>query len=297
METIRFSLIIASAALLMLALLPVRRLLTGLPQGNMRRAWHLLAALMLVMIGCEIVYAFGLADLRISRELMMPIALLAGSWFVVLISQVSAGSIEDMHRLRRLEQETVTDDLTGVYNRRFLDRVMQSEMERSRRQELPLSLMMIDADHFKQINDSYGHVVGDQVLRHVATTIAEQCRACDVVARYGGEEFVVLVPGTDLQQARWQAERLRRRMATRPVQIEHQGQPHKLFVHVSIGVGQLSMLDADNAASLLGRVDKALYQAKQGGRNRVEVARAETSADRVASLKDWVERKRSSRAA
>lgn len=297
MDSIRFGLIIASAGLLLLAMLPVKRLLTDLPKGEMRRAWHLLAVLMLVMMGCEIAYAFGWASVSISRDLMMPIALLAGSWFVMVVSQMSAASIADAHRLRRLEQESVTDQLTGLYNRRFLDRALHVEMERARRQGQPLSLMMIDADHFKRINDEYGHVVGDEVLRHVAATIAEHCRACDIVARYGGEEFAVLVPGGSLAQARWQAERLRRRLATRPLKVEHDGETHRLFARVSIGVGQLSLLDADHAVSLLRRADKALYLAKNNGRNRVEVARVETTRDRVAHLKDWVERKRATRAA
>jgi diguanylate cyclase (GGDEF)-like protein len=172
---------------------------------------------------------------------------------------------------RRIEELSRRDALTGLTNRRWLDEVLRLEVERSRRYVAPLSLVMVDLDLFKEVNDSFGHVVGDQVLKSVAEALEGAVRMTDVVGRYGGEEFLVLLPNTELEQARLLAERMRAGLHLMPVTFRPEA------VTASFGVAQWSA--EDNVASLVDRADEALYEAKQGGRDRV-VARHESSKEK-----------------
>jgi diguanylate cyclase (GGDEF)-like protein/PAS domain S-box-containing protein len=168
----------------------------------------------------------------------------------------------------RLHQLATHDALTGIYNRRHLEEVVRLELERAQRYTRPLTVAMLDADHFKRINDTYGHQVGDEVLRTVSQRCQKTLRASDVLGRYGGEEFVVVFPETALDEARMVAERLRAAVAGAPVTVGEQA----LLVTISIGLAGLSR--GQDHATLLARADSALYAAKQSGRNRVQVAKA-----------------------
>jgi len=156
-----------------------------------------------------------------------------------------------------------TDSLTGLWNRRHFEDTVEIEIERARRYGTPLSLLTLDADHFKRINDSHGHHVGDDVLRKIAQLLGQQIRRSDLLCRWGGEEFMVLVPETDGDRAATMAEKIRQRVAAH--EFEGVGR-----VTVSIGVGQAGR--GETADAWLRRVDAALYQAKQRGRNRVVLA-------------------------
>jgi diguanylate cyclase (GGDEF)-like protein/PAS domain S-box-containing protein len=174
--------------------------------------------------------------------------------------------------LERLQQAANTDGLTGLANRRRFDEVLQKEWRRCSRRNLPLSVMIIDADHFKLFNDRYGHLAGDECLRAIASQIAAVARRPgDLAARYGGEEFVVLMPET-LQEG---ALHLANRLCTlvQRLEIKHAGNPATGVVTVSIGLGTSSP-DAhgstgSSAEALVSAADTALYQAKRDGRNRV----------------------------
>ncbi len=178
--------------------------------------------------------------------------------FAVAIER--ARLFEEVHRL------AITDPLTGVYNRRyFLDQAAQ-ECQRAQRYHHPTSLIMMDLDHFKQINDSFGHTAGDQVLRFVIAACRENLRAADLLARFGGEEFIILLPETPLEQAHLIAERIRQSIV--PAQVITSEGP--VQVRVSLGVAssdeQTWLVD-----DLIKRADQALYQAKALGRNRTQV--------------------------
>jgi diguanylate cyclase (GGDEF)-like protein len=161
------------------------------------------------------------------------------------------------------------DSLTGVWNRRGILEILQRELVRNvRRPEEPVSVLLIDVDHFKAINDTWGHAAGDRVLAEVAGQLADQVRTYDAVGRYGGEEFLVVLPGTDAYQAQAVGERLRRAVASGALL------GGQIRVGVSIGVACSSPLGGDTPADILGRADDALYRAKRQGRNRVEVAAA-----------------------
>jgi len=164
----------------------------------------------------------------------------------------------------------VTDQLTGLHNRRYLTSHLRDLIERSQASGEPLSVIIADLDHFKQVNDTFGHDVGDHVLLEFAGRLAANVRAVDAACRYGGEEFVVIMPGADLDAARSVAERVRRSVMEEPVSMPGPGAA-SYDLTVSLGVARLE--PGDDLVKLLKRADQALYAAKARGRNRVIVAR------------------------
>jgi diguanylate cyclase (GGDEF)-like protein len=155
------------------------------------------------------------------------------------------------------------DGLTGVNNRSALDQTMQREVELAKRQHHALSLLILDVDHFKHINDSYGHSAGDYVLRNLGTCIKETLRSCDMLFRYGGEEFALLLTGTDTEGAALVAERVRH--AIEEYSFVYNGTD----IPVTVSVGVATLGSHDNTARLFNKADVALYQAKNSGRNCV----------------------------
>jgi diguanylate cyclase (GGDEF)-like protein len=188
-------------------------------------------------------------------------------------------SIRLMRQLRQAQQSladmAVTDDLTGLANRRRFFERLEEEMDRALRYGSDLSLIMLDIDHFKRVNDTFGHPVGDTVLAEVARLLTANLRTSDIVARYGGEEFAVLIPGVDENEAARAAEKIRVVMEVNDLFLD--GPPIK--VTVSAGVAALKSLPAARPTrdQLIRSADKALYRAKREGRNRVCVHRPETA--------------------
>jgi diguanylate cyclase (GGDEF)-like protein len=168
---------------------------------------------------------------------------------------------------RGVHDRAMRDGLTRAYNRGFLADWLPRQLRLARRNRAPLAALMVDLDHFKRINDSFGHAAGDQVLVALARCIERQLRATDVVVRYGGEEFTVVLPDTAVAGAFVSAERLRAAIAA---MTERDGLPAALRVTASIGVA--AMAPGDDGARLLPRADAALYEAKRAGRNRVVAA-------------------------
>jgi two-component system cell cycle response regulator len=160
----------------------------------------------------------------------------------------------------------VTDQLTGLHNRRYMTGQLGALVNRAARGGDPVAALMIDIDHFKKINDSFGHDIGDEVLREFAVRLASNVRAVDLPCRYGGEEFVVIMPDTQLADAERIAERIRRHVAGSPFRVSGSAEP--LTVTISIGVAA-TLSDADTTEGLLKRADEAVYAAKAAGRNTV----------------------------
>ncbi|NOZ54108.1 MAG: diguanylate cyclase [Gammaproteobacteria bacterium] len=168
----------------------------------------------------------------------------------------------------KLEKLARNDSLTGVYNRRHFNEVIEMELRRTRRTKDPLSLVLCDVDYFKNYNDSYGHVAGDNCLKQVASALAQGFkRASDLVARFGGEEFAVILPGTNSKRALCVANNLLQ--IVRELNIPHDSSPISKFVTLSIGVATIQSEERMDTKTLLELADKELYRAKKQGRNRV----------------------------
>ena len=170
---------------------------------------------------------------------------------------------------KEIEILSLTDPLTEVNNRRYLNKTFPLEIKRARRYKNPLSVLICDIDHFKRVNDTYGHPVGDQVLKEVAKCIGESIRDVDWIVRYGGEEFIIVAPETGIDGALAMAERLLKAISHRSIRIRE----HTIHITVSFGITGFAAGTADDKISFEGIIEKAdkyLYTAKQEGRNRIE---------------------------
>lgn len=218
----------------------------------------LFAILLLVVLDLILKGSVPLVDLVIVVIIPGVIAPVMTSSFIRLVHQLDQAE----EKLKILARE---DPLTKTFNRRHFMELAEAEWERASRYGAPLSLLLLDVDHFKRINDRHGHAVGDQLLVGMADALQASLRKPDVLARFGGEEFVVLLPETPRERA-WQvAERLREAIPQASANLVPGG------VTVSIGVSHVGS-GAPDLEALLGQADRALYAAKQTGRNRVELA-------------------------
>jgi diguanylate cyclase (GGDEF)-like protein len=168
--------------------------------------------------------------------------------------------------LGQIRHLAANDDLTGLLNRRAMNDLLDHECRRSERTGTPFSIALLDIDHFKKINDSYGHTAGDAALRRFAETIRKSLRAADSLARWGGEEFLLLLPDTDSRQT---AELCQKRIVERIAALKITNEEVTFGLTVSVGVSQHHIGEAH--ALTLERADRALYAAKEAGRNRVQV--------------------------
>jgi len=182
---------------------------------------------------------------------------LAGHAALALLNALTFGEVE---------QASITDFVTGIYNRRYFHEQLQLEIDRARRIGYPVSLLIFDIDHFKLVNDNYGHPIGDRVLQMVARRIKDELRAVDILARYGGEEFAVILPGTPGSSLAGVGERLRQVIAMRPFPVDEKS----ISITVSAG-GATFPDDANDVHSLVDEADRWLYDAKETGRNRTRV--------------------------
>ena len=189
------------------------------------------------------------------------------------LNQLNDKLHNEISKRKKAEKEllfqVIRDPLTGLFNRRFLEESLEREISKANRQNAPLGLIMLDADHFKLFNDTYGHLAGDVVLKHLGNLLMKNSRREDIACRYGGEEFVLVLPGTDRKVARQRAEDLRI-MVENGDPIHHRS---KILPNITISLGIALLPDhGKSAVELITEADKALYQAKDEGRNRVVIA-------------------------
>lgn len=187
------------------------------------------------------------------------------------LAAIVAICIENAANVQRLRRQGLTDTLTAINNRRFFEQRLQEEMEVAQRSEAPLSCILLDVDYFKKVNDTYGHQVGDQVLREVAALVRAQLRGSDVLARYGGEEFAALLGKTPVDSAEEVAERIRRGVEEN---VFHLPGGEAFSVTISIGVATYTPASESGTPSpggefLVKHADRCLYRAKAAGRNAV----------------------------
>ncbi|MEW8615979.1 MAG: sensor domain-containing diguanylate cyclase [Candidatus Thiodiazotropha endolucinida] len=221
-------------------------------------------------------------DLTAKRMIVATITYLLLFLVAGVISVLFAkNSVQKKQAFRKLQQYATTDDLTGLANRRELDKVALREFKRATRFTRHLSVLMLDLDHFKSINDTYGHNIGDSVLRHVADMCVGSIRGQDFMARYGGEEFTILLPETDIENGSKLAQRICDKIAAMPYQEGQQ------LISITVSVGASEIEDGDiDFNDLLNRADKALYEAKKRGRNQVVISTAGEFISRLAVVNE-----------
>jgi diguanylate cyclase (GGDEF)-like protein len=206
----------------------------------------------------------------INRQLMVLLGVIAG--VAVLLFALTVIVLRPIIRTLLKEQQLVEqshrDGLTSLYNHTYMQELLERELSRARRYKHPLSVMMFDIDHFKQVNDTYGHLAGDDMLRNIAEMLQRRARKEDIAARYGGEEFMLILPETDKEDAAIIAERLRAEVALTRVATE----AGEFGATISIGVVGYDASEREiTKRSIIQTVDKAMYASKEGGRDRVTV--------------------------
>jgi diguanylate cyclase (GGDEF)-like protein len=255
------------------ALVPLRRLIALLHTGSLRNKWLAMTGLIFFFIAGDLGYIIVLwGQQSMWRELPIPGIFLLGAIYVWITIKLSLQTAVELQRIDLLETESITDPLTKLYNRRYLDRRIEEEVARSKRYSLNLSVLMLDIDHFKRINDTYGHQAGDVILCTLGSMIKTDIRDIDVAARYGGEEFLVICANTAIDVAALLAERLRQQVESHQFQFfDSSGRNQTIQISVSIGVASFNT-SIDSKEKLIQTADQALYRAKEEGRNRVIIA-------------------------
>lgn len=272
------ALILTGIAILAFSLPPLYALIGLLPTSSLRRYWYALMLLVSFFIAGYISYGIIFWEHILKgdlHDLVVPIIFFSGSCFVWVTSTLFHRTTLDLRRMELLEEESITDPLIHIYNRRYLDRRLANEIALAKRHGLQLSILMVDIDHFKAINDDYGHQAGDLVLSYLGELILKAIRQSDIAARYGGEEFVIIAPEADSVAAADLAERLRESVEEHELVLASADSEAKIIrINVSIGVAELNE-EIKTAEQLLDISDVAMYQAKAAGRNRVRVYQSE----------------------
>ncbi|MCS0501752.1 GGDEF domain-containing protein [Ancylobacter mangrovi] len=260
----------------MLAIAAIRHLyaLTRLARHSwLKQAWTLLMGVLV----CAVAVAFYALVAQFNAQTVTEVEALdaavhlLGAAFIYAMARLSLDMAHDILRSAALETAALTDALTQLPNRRQFDTVLAEQIGISRRRHQPLALMSLDIDHFKRVNDSYGHLRGDEVLERIGELLLTRKRASDTAFRVGGEEFAVLAPRTTMEEAHALAERLR--LAVETSVVESNG----YAIAITISVGVTILRPDDDVPSLLDRADVALYEAKRAGRNRVCIAPCEAT--------------------
>ncbi len=261
--------VLVGALLLVGALYTVRKLIAKLPTGTLRMRWNGLSALIALFVAGYLGYVVLFHDRHEAvLDLVVPAIFFLGACFVLLTAILSYQTTLDVIRVSLLEREAFTDPLTGLYNRRYLNRRLAEEVAVARRYGRSLSLLLMDFDHFKEVNDRHGHQAGDQVLVRAAQVISGGLRETDVLARFGGEEFMIVASHTPLAGAIELAERLRARIESEEFRIGSLEGTARIRVTASIGVVAFGT-GRDSVELLIRDADENLYAAKRAGRNRV----------------------------
>jgi diguanylate cyclase (GGDEF)-like protein len=266
-------LITVSAIILIFGLFPIRQVIKQLPEGVARRNWYILDLLIKLFIFGYLGYLTLLWQHAVEwHDLIVPVIFFLGACFVWMTTTLSLQTAKDIRRVFQLEQENITDPLTCIFNRRYIDRRLKEEMDRALRYETPFSVLMIDIDHFKRVNDTYGHQTGDMVLCYLAKLLKKSMRTSDIIARYGGEEFLIIAPATELGVAGELAVRLQNFIKYQSITIGDESE-QILDIHLSVSIGVAESRQVVNCQDdIVAIADQALYKAKHTGRNRVVIA-------------------------
>lgn len=262
--------VVVAALVLVAALVPVNRIVAMVREGSVRQWWRVLQTGILCCVAASSSYlVFFWERHRTWFDLIAPAAFLAAALLTVATVYLALETAAEVRHTGRSEREGVTDALVGVYNRRYLEHRLAEEVARAKRHALPLSVLLVDLDHFRRLNEKWGREVGDRVLNYLGHMLLNAVRESDVVARYGGEELIVIAPSTTLEQALGLADRLRRHVEQENLGFGGEaGDKPELQVTVSVGVAQYQEAETEWSEMVL-RADQAVKRAKKAGRNRV----------------------------
>jgi diguanylate cyclase (GGDEF)-like protein len=275
-EEISAALIGVSFLVVLSAIGRTQNLIRILPE---RGQWPSLRNLMAFFaVGYAVYFAFLVTGRPFNKDLVTAEVFFLSSMFMFMVVRFTYQTIHNILRLDELEELANTDELTGIYNRRAILHLLDEEFQKSKQFRFPLSVAMVDLDHFKKINDIYGHLAGDTVLKEIAKVLRDGLRRIDLLGRYGGEEFLCVLPSTADDDSLVTAERVREKVENLLFEVTGPDVLTPIFpqdiptgetvkITVSIGVASLdeSIRDAEH---LVSAADTALYDAKEEGRNR-----------------------------
>jgi len=265
-------LVFVGASILGFAFFPIRRLVTKLAAGSIRKKWNSLSILILLFllgyIGYHVIYWETFAE---NFNLVLSTVFFFSSVFVLLVGSLTLQTATELNQIFTLRRDNIIDPVIGIYNRRYFDVQLSGEINRAHRYHFPISLLLLDIDHFKKINDTFGHYVGDLVLKSLGQLLLRNVRETDIVAHYGGEEIAIIALHTPISSASVLAERLRQ-VIEKSIILPPSKQENRqeMILTISIGVAALSQKITD-PQTLIKKADQALYQAKREGRNRIAI--------------------------
>ncbi|MDF1684264.1 MAG: GGDEF domain-containing protein [Legionellaceae bacterium] len=263
---------IAGFFILIYSLGPIAKLIYELPTGKVKKQWKILIAFIIFFI---ISYAYisagyHIKQLSFNREAIC-LVLFFGATFVAIVSHLSLKTARNLKRISLLEIENITDPLMGIYNKRWLEQKLVDEFSKAKRYGVPLSALIMDIDKFKNINDTYGHEVGDMALSNLGHLIRTSIREQDFPVRFGGDEVLIIFPLTTAKNAMIMAERLRKSVQKAMLVPQNiNTDTPAIYVTISAGVAQLTK-NMRSEKELLKHADHAMYQAKNNGHNRVSL--------------------------
>ena len=266
-------LILAGSFCLIIAMYLSYKLIAELPNDSFKKGWQILTYSIVFFI-----FSYWFLVFLISQQkqeiviLFTSLVIFAASIYIYYVCNLSSRTLVSLKRIDVLEREIVKDELMGIYNRRYFMSRLKEEFERYKRYQLPFSLLLLDIDHFKKVNDTYGHVVGDKCLIQLAKLISKNIRPSDIFARYGGEEMAILLPNTWQTDAKNVADKVRVIIEEKNINIDISNEVETLFLNctVSIGVSTTSK-ELVKGNDIIKQADEALYLAKAKGRNVVIV--------------------------
>lgn len=263
------SLILCGAVFLVFAISPIEKVPNLLKDKKLQFKWQSLKYLVILFILGYLYYTYQYWQHYAGEDnidIVVPFIFFFGGIFVYLVGSLASNTAHDLSKMALLERENITDGLMKIYNRRHFDDKLNEEILLASRYSLPLSLLLLDLDNFKRVNDTYGHLVGDAVLQGVAKVIKEVVRDVDIAARYGGEEIAIITPSSNIDQAMVLAQRLRARIEQCDIPIQC-SVLQSLKVTVSIGVSTLKVKPNNTCETMIEDADQALYRAKKEGKN------------------------------
>lgn len=270
-----FYLTITSAVILIFSLYPITKLILALKNGKIKNNWITLRILIVLFIILYLVYSLQyIIDTIHIREylnhpLLIPILLFFGSIFVLVVGFLALKTTKNIKDFQILKEESITDFLLNIYNRRFFNKILNELIDKSRKnKDFKLSLFLIDIDDFKSINDIHGHLIGDLALKNISNILKEQTTQNEILCRYGGDEIVVICPNKTKEERKIIAENIRSFLDNNNLIEEGINHP-EIKKTISVGLVSVENINCVDIECFLDKADSNLYKAKQKGKNQI----------------------------